>query len=60
MDIGLEGYWRINKIKGYNCIFKIVVLGAESRFSVVSGVNPDPVEGVCDGLNCHINILRSG
>ena len=46
MDIGLEGYWRINKIKGYNYIFKMSVSGAESRLLMVSGVNPDPVEGI--------------
>ena len=46
MDIGLKGYWRINKIKGYNNIFKIIVLGAENRLPMVSGVNPDPMESV--------------
>ena len=46
MDIGLEGYWYINKIKGYDYIIKMAVLGAESRFLAVSGVNPDPVEGI--------------
>ena len=45
MDIGLKGYWRINKSKGYNRIFKIAVLGAENRFLAVSGVNPDSMEG---------------
>ena len=46
MDISLEGYWCISKIKGYNCIFKMVIFGAESRLLAVSGVNPDPVEGI--------------
>ena len=46
MDISLKGYWRINKIKRYNRIFKMAVLGVESRFLIVSGVNPDPVEGI--------------
>ena len=46
MDISLEGYWRINKAKRYNRIFKIFVLGTESRFLVFSGVNSDPVEGI--------------
>ena len=46
MDIGLEGYWRINKVKRYDRIFKISVLGAESRFLAVSGVNLDSVEGI--------------
>ena len=46
MNIGLEGYWRINKTKRYNHIFKMAVLGAENRFLMVSGVNPDPMEGI--------------
>ena len=46
MNIGLEGYWCINKIKRYNCIFKIAVLGVENRFLTISGVNPDPVESI--------------
>ena len=46
MDIGLEGYWCINEIKWYNYIFKMAVFGMENRFLVVSGVNPDPVEGI--------------
>ena len=46
MDIGLQGYWRINKAKRYNRVFKISVLGAENRFPTVSGVNPDPVENI--------------
>ena len=46
MDIGLEGYWCISKAKRYNRIFKMSVLGAETRFPAVSGVNPDPVEGI--------------
>ena len=46
MDIGLEGYWRVNEIKGYNRIFKMAVLGAESRFPMVSRVNPDAVENI--------------
>ena len=46
MDIGLEGYWCINKTKRYNRIFKMAISGAESRFPMVSGVNLDPVEGI--------------
>ena len=46
MDIGLESYWCINEIKGYNCIFKMFILGAKSRLLMVSGVTPDPVEGI--------------
>ena len=46
MDIGLENYWRINKAKKYNRIFKISVLSAESRFPAVSKVTPDPVESI--------------
>ena len=46
MDIGLKGYWCISEIKGYNRIFKMVIFGTESRFLMVSGVNPDPVEGI--------------
>ena len=46
MDIGLEDYWCINEIKGYDRIFKTVILGAESYFLTVSGVNPDPIEGI--------------
>ena len=46
MDINLENYWRINKIKAYNRIFKISVLGAETRFLMVSGVKLDPMEGI--------------
>ena len=46
MDISLKGYGRINETKGYNRIFKMAVLGAESRFLAVSGVNPDPVENI--------------
>ena len=46
MDIGLKGYGRINKIKGYNRIFKMAVLGAENRFSAVSGVNPDRIKNI--------------
>ena len=46
MDIGLKSYWRINKTKKYNRIFKIPILGAENRFPTVSGVNPDPVESI--------------
>ena len=46
MDIGLESYWCINKIKGYNYIFKMAVFGAESRFLMVSRVNPDLMEGI--------------
>ena len=46
MDIGLKGYWHINKSKGYNYIFKMAVLGAENYLPTVSGVNLDPVEGI--------------
>ena len=46
MDIGLKDYWCINKIKRYNRIFKMIILGVESRFLTVSGVNPDPMEGI--------------
>ena len=46
MDIGLEGYWCINKTKGYNCIFKMAIFSTESRFLMVSGVNLDPVESI--------------
>ena len=46
MNTGLEGYWRINKTKGYNRIFKISVSGAENRFPAVSRFNPDSVEGI--------------
>ena len=46
MDIGLENYWRINKTKGYNRIFKIIVSGAKSHFPMVSGINPDSIEGI--------------
>ena len=46
MDINLEGYWCINKIKWYNRIFNMAVFGAENRFLMVSGVNPDPVESI--------------
>ena len=46
MNTSLEGYWRINKIKGYNYIFKMAVLGAENRFPMVSGVNPDAMESI--------------
>ena len=46
MDINLKGYGRINKTKGYNRIFKIAVLGAESHLPAVSGVNPDPIESI--------------
>ena len=46
MDIGLENYWRINKAKKYNRIFKISVLGTESRLLTVSGINLDPVENI--------------
>ena len=46
MDIGLEGYWYINKTKKYNRIFKMAIFGAESRFLAVSGVNPDPMESI--------------
>ena len=33
-------------MKGYDRIFKIVISGAENRFPTVSGVNPDPIEGI--------------
>ena len=46
MDIGLKGYWYINKTKGYNRIFKMVIFGTENRFLTVSGVNPDPMENI--------------
>ena len=46
MDIGLKSYWCIHKTKGYNRIFKMVISGAENRFSMVSGVNLDPVENI--------------
>ena len=46
MNIGLEGYWCINKTKGYNRIFKMAIFSAESRFLTVSGVNPDPIKGI--------------
>ena len=46
MDIGLESYWCINKTKGYNCIFKMAIFGTENRFLMVSGVNPDSMEGI--------------
>ena len=46
MDIGLKGYWCINKAKRYNCIFKISVLSTENHFLIVSGVNLDPMEGM--------------
>ena len=36
----------MNKTKRYNRIFKMVILGTENRFPVVSGVYPDPVEGI--------------
>ena len=46
MDIDLQGYWRVNKTKRYNRIFKIAVSGAENRFPVVSGINPNPVKSI--------------
>ena len=46
MDIGLKGYGRINKAKGYNRIFKMAVFGTESRLLTVFGVNPDPIKGI--------------
>ena len=46
MDIGLQNRWRINKTKGYNRIFKMAVLGTENGLLMVSGVNPDFVEGI--------------
>ena len=46
MNIGLESYWRINKSKGYNYIFKMAVSGAENCFLMVSRVNPDSMEGI--------------
>ena len=46
MDIGLKIYWCINKIKGYNYIFKMAVSGAENRFPTVSRVNPNPMESI--------------
>ena len=46
MDIGLKGYWCINETKGYNYIFKMAVLGTESRFLMISGINPDPVKSI--------------
>ena len=46
MNIGLKSYWCINKIKGYNYIFKMAVFGAENRFLPVSGVNPDSMESI--------------
>ena len=46
MDIGLKGYWCINKTKGYNRIFKMAIFGAENRFLTVSGVNLDPMESI--------------
>ena len=46
MDISLEGYWCISKTKGYNRIFKMVISGAENRLPTVSGINPDPMEGI--------------
>ena len=46
MNIGLEGYQCINKVKKYNRIFKMFVLGAENRFLMLSGVNPDPMKGI--------------
>ena len=46
MNIGLKGYWCINKTKGYNRIFKITIFGVENRFLAVSGINLDPMEGI--------------
>ena len=46
MDISLENYWRINKIKRYNRIFKMAVLGAENRFPTISGVNLDSMKNI--------------
>ena len=46
MNINLKGYWCINKTKRYNCIFKMAILGAENRFLMVSGVNPDLMESI--------------
>ena len=46
MDIGLENYWCINKTKGYNRIFKMVIFGTESYFPTVSGINPDFIKGI--------------
>ena len=46
MNIGLEDYWCISKTKGYNHIFKMAIFGAENRFLTISGVNPDPMEGI--------------
>ena len=46
MDIGLESYWCINKTKWYNYIFKMAVFSTKNHFPMVSGVNPDLVEGI--------------
>ena len=46
MDINLKGYGCINKIKGYDRIFKIIILSAENRFPAVFKVNPDPMESI--------------
>ena len=46
MNIGLKNYRCINKTKRYNHIFKMAILGAENRFPMVSGVNPDPIESI--------------
>ena len=38
MDIGLEGYWCINKTKRYNHIFKMAIFGTESVFQRSPGL----------------------
>ena len=46
MNIGLKGYWCINKTKWYNHIFKMAVFNVENGFPTVSGVNLDPMESI--------------
>ena len=62
MDINLKNYWRINKAKKHNHIFKISVLSAENRFPTVSRVNPDPMESIpqVDLLNFNQKTCPSG
>ena len=36
----------MNKIKKYNYVFKMAILGAENYLLIVSRVNPDSIESI--------------
>ena len=44
----LEGYRRISKAKGHNCIFVVSITGTEGCFLLIAFLNTNSVVGVLD------------